>query len=100
MSFDQADGMVSREPLTAMYPDVYYSVYPVVQQMCDMYDNPSNPDFYPHPSRSAVERLADDIYYSVVGDPMMMQEGRGLLRALILILLIRELIRRRGPVPY
>lgn len=93
-----------REPLDAMYPDIYHRVYPHVKQMCEMYDNPSNPDFYPYPTRHGIEKMTDHIYNKVLPemrdvsteeDISAQQFRRGLLRDLILILLIRELLRRR-----
>ncbi|KUK36950.1 MAG: hypothetical protein PWQ99_645 [Clostridia bacterium] len=94
------------EPLDSMYPEIYYRLYPMIKQMCEMHDNPSNPELYPYPSRAGVERMADHIYRRVLADHgsdypereyVAEQLGRGgLLRPLILILLIRELLRRRG----
>lgn len=87
-----------QEPLDSMYPDVYYRVYPMVKQACEMYDNPNNPGFYPYPTRTAVEQLTDHVYQRAAAEgccPMERQDGRGLLRALILVLVIRELLRRR-----
>ena len=54
--------MYNYEPLDSMYPDVYYRVYPYVKQMCEMYDNSSNPDLYPYPTREAIEKMTDSIY--------------------------------------
>jgi len=89
-----------QEPLDAMYPDVYYCAYPMVKQACEMYDNPSNPGLYPYPTRTAVDQMTDYVYHRMLKEgcyPMdRQQEGRGLLRSLILILVIRELLRRRG----
>lgn len=87
------------EPLDAMYPDIYYQVYPTVKRYCEMYDNPNTPGCHPYPSRAFVEQMADQIYQQVAvstGYPLERQGGRGLLRSLVLILLIRELLRRRG----
>lgn len=94
------------EPLDSMYPEIYYRIYPMIKQMCEMHDNPSNPELYPYPCRAGVERMADHIYRRVLtemGDDYPEKEytaeqfgRRGLLRSLILILLIRELLRRRG----
>ncbi|MCL6478430.1 MAG: hypothetical protein K6T65_08430 [Peptococcaceae bacterium] len=86
-----------QESLDAMYPDIYWSVYPTIKQMCEMYDTPGNPGFYPYPTRAAVEHMADYICQCITREKgMERQEERGLLRALVLILLIRELLRRRG----
>lgn len=92
-----APPFIPEETLDAMYPDVYNRVYPAVRQMCERYDNPSNPGFYPYPTRAAVEGMADSIYQQVAPNLGMsfQQRRRGLLRPLILILLIRELLRRR-----
>jgi len=87
-----------------MYPEVYYRVYPYVKQMCEMYDNSSNPDLYPYPTREAVEKMTDSIYHRVMAEMKNLsadeeitvkQFERGLFRSLIAILLIRELLRRR-----
>ncbi len=87
------------EPLDTMYPDIYYHVYPTVKQYCEMYDNPNNPGCYPYPTRVAVEQMTTQIYQKVTmvtSYPLERQDGGGLLRPIILILLIRELLRRRG----
>lgn len=97
--------MYNYEPLDSMYPDIYHRVYPYVKQMCEMYDNSSNPDLYPYPTREAIEKMTDSIYNRVMvemKDLSLDEEitakqffGRGLFRSLITILLIRELLRRR-----
>ncbi|HHW28329.1 MAG TPA: hypothetical protein GXX21_02045 [Syntrophomonadaceae bacterium] len=96
--------MYNYEPLDSMYPEVYYRVYPYVKQMCEMYDNSSNPDLYPYPTREAVEKMTDSIYHRVMAEMKNLsadeeitvkQFERGLFRSLIAILLIRELLRRR-----
>lgn len=94
------------EPLDAMYPEIYCRVYPMVKQMCEIHDNPSNPEMCPYPSRAGVERMVDHIYSRMlteVGDGFLDREftaeqfgGRRLFRDIILILLLRELLRRRG----
>jgi len=88
-----------QETLDAMYPDIYYRCYPMVKQACEMYDNPDNPGFYPYPTRAAVDQMTDYVLQRVSMDgyyPMeRQQDARGLLRGLILILIIRELLRRR-----
>lgn len=86
------------EHLEAMYPDVYKRVYPVVLQCCEIYDVPSNPGFYPYPTRAAVEQMTDYICQrcsAEMNTPMERQFGGGFLRTLIAILLIRQLLRRR-----
>jgi len=46
------------EPLDSMYPEVYYRVYPYVKQMCEMYDNSSNPDLnYCHTFHTSVSHM-------------------------------------------
>lgn len=102
-----------QENLEAMYPDIYYRVYPTVQRCCEMYDVPTNPGMYPYPTRVAVEQMTDYIYMNVgaMGEAQINQFGYGygyggygfgggLLRPLIGILLIRELLRRRRPYFY
>jgi hypothetical protein len=100
------------ESLGSMYPEIYHRVYPKVRDMCMIMDTPANPGMYPAPNRAIVERMVDDIYRRTVaeiGDPdghfregderqFTAFSGRGLLRDLIFILLIRELFRRRGRV--
>ncbi|HBI26190.1 MAG: hypothetical protein PHX16_07845 [Syntrophaceticus sp.] len=92
------------EQLEDMYPYVYCRVYPHVEQMCEMYDTSSNPDFYPCPRSHAVERMADEICSRVMlemrdaadDEDMSTRQFRGgLFRDLVFILLIRELLRRR-----
>ncbi|OPX87941.1 MAG: hypothetical protein A4E53_02316 [Pelotomaculum sp. PtaB.Bin104] len=115
----------SIEDLNSMYPDIYYCVHPIVRSMCEMYDIPSNPCMYPSPSKVVIEQMADQIYNTVVINygirdddiqPMQRQfvgpgfvgpgfvgpgfigpfPRRRFLRDLITILLIRELLFRRG----
>ncbi|WP_003545327.1 hypothetical protein [Desulfotomaculum nigrificans] len=94
------------EYLEAMYPDIYYCCYPVVKNCCEMYDVPSNPMCYPYPTRAAVEQMTDYCTRIVAsdpafsGDPMVTIDGGRFLRTLIAILLIRELLRRRGIYTY
>jgi len=85
------------EHLEAMYPDVYYQVNPMVEKYCMMYDVPSNPGFYPCPTRAAVEQAADYICQCMMANPQSpaTEQFRGILRPLVLILLIRALLRRR-----
>ncbi len=100
------------ENLESMYPEIYYRVYPRIRDMCAVYDVPGNPAFFPHPSRQAVDAMVERIFMDCIaemGDPELkdMEEhhdrqfgfalgGRRLLRDLVAILLIRELLRRRG----
>lgn len=100
-------GMYPQEPLEAMYPDIYYQVYPKVKMYCEMYDVPMNSGLYPYPNRTAVEQMTDYIYQNVgtaVETKVEQQFGGGfggrIVRSLITILLIRELLRRRGPYYY
>jgi len=88
-----------QETLDAMYPDIYNRCYPLIKQSCEMYDNPNNPGFYPYPTRASVNQMTDYVYQRVASEgyyPMDRQDGGNLLRSLILILVIRELLRRRG----
>ncbi|MDD4237787.1 MAG: hypothetical protein PHT62_04455 [Desulfotomaculaceae bacterium] len=112
------------EALESMYPDIYHCVHPMVRSMCEMYDVPTNTHMCPSPSRAVVEQMADQIYNNVVinfgirddvqpmprqffgpgfGGPGFVGPGFGgpfvgriFLRDLISILLIRELLFRRG----
>lgn len=85
------------EHLEAMYPEVYWRINPMVMRYTEMYDVPSNPGFYPYPTRAMVEQMTDTIYQQVMADPNfpMERQGGSFLRSLILILLIRQLLRRR-----
>lgn len=101
-----------QEHLETMYPDIYYRVYPQVKMCCEMYDVPTNPGFYPYPTRAAVEQMTDYICQNMGTEeqPQVDQQfdygyggygfGRRFLRPLITILLIRELLRRRRPYYY
>lgn len=105
--------------LESMYPDIYHRVHPKVMHMCMMMDHPHNPEMYPCPRREAVERMADDIYMQTMMEmggqwgnwnPMTQQfpefgedrfredrfGRRDFLHNLISIILIRELLFRRG----
>lgn len=93
--------LYAQEHLEAMYPDVYNKVYPMVKLCCEMYDVPTNPGFYPYPTRSAVDQMTDYIYQNMGesgASQVKQQFGGELLRSLILILLIRELLRRRRTI--
>ena len=91
--------VIPPEHLSAMYPEIYNRVFPVILQCCEIYDVPSNPGFYPYPTRAAVEQMADYICQrcsSEMSASMDRQQfGGGFLRTLVLILLIRQLLRRR-----
>jgi hypothetical protein len=92
------------EHLSAMYPECYQKIYPVVLRTCEIYDVPTNPQMYPYPSRGAVYQMADSIYNMVspeftftdVSEQQVGFGSRRLFRDLILILLISTLLRRRG----
>jgi len=91
-----------REHLESMYPEEYNRIYPMVKMYTEMYDVPSNPGFHPYPTRAAVEQMADHICNSMctaeeseVNQQFGFGFGRRFLRPFILILLIRELLRRR-----
>lgn len=101
--------MMDYEPMK--YPDIYYSVYPIVRRKCEMMDVPSNYAMYPYPSDETVEQMIDEMYdecrmqypdlirdYGIESDSQTKQYygPRGLFRGLLGILLIRELLRRRG----
>lgn len=84
------------EHLEAMYPEIYHRVNPVVMQCCEMYDVPTNPGFCPYPTRAAVEQMTDYIYQQCMMHTSTSELSQApLLRSLILILLIRQLLRRR-----
>lgn len=99
--------------LESMYPDIYNRIHPRVRHMCMMMDTPNNAEMYPCPRRQTVERMTDDIYMQMMSemgreygnwDPMYQQypeygggfSGGSFLRDIISIILIRELLFRRG----
>ncbi len=107
------------DKLENMYPEIYYRLYPKIRQRCIMMDVPGQQDMYPNPSRAAVERMTDDIYRELIYEMGMPEEddctddrqfvpygvsgyqgygfgGRRFLRDLVGVLLIRELLGRRG----
>lgn len=104
------------ENLERMYPEIYYKIQPEVERQCDMLDMTYG--YMYAPSRQDVDRMVDDIYsrveqydmetsarqVSADADSVETQffGGRGALRDLVGILLIRELLdRRRRPFfPY
>lgn len=52
---------VPGETLDQMYPDIYYSVYPLIKKICEKYDVPSNPGCYPYPTRAMVEQMIESV---------------------------------------
>lgn len=121
--YDQYSPMMHQptEALEQMYPDIYNVVYPRVKYMCSVWDVPGNQSMYPYPSREAVERMTEEIYKSTCEEIGYYenQEGhmyygdsarqfgyggygrpRRFLRNLTGILLIRELLGRRGRFYY
>jgi hypothetical protein len=111
------------ERLEDMYPDIYHIVYPMVQETCMRKDTPNNPEMYPHPTRTGVERMTDEIYKRCCMEMGISEDDdcwgefdrqfggsfgmpffgggfgfgrRRFLRDLIGILLINQLLRRRG----
>lgn len=95
--------------LESMYPDVYHMIHPKVRHMCMMMDTPNNPEMYPCPRRETVERMTDEIHMQVMSemggeygnwDPMYQQfpefRRNNFLRNIVSIILIRELLFRRG----
>lgn len=116
------------ESLEDMYPDIYRVVYPRVRDICLVYDVPGNHEMHPYPSRAVVERMVDEVYrdtvyelgyddndnmwndnyrqfgafggYSPFGFYSPYGFGRPFLRDLIAVLLIRNLLGRRGIFHY
>jgi len=111
------------ERLEDMYPDIYHIVNPMVQETCMRKDTPNNPEMYPYPTRAGVEGMIDEIYKRCCmelgiseNDEYWGESDRQLggyfgapfygysygfgrrrfLRDLIGILLINQLLRRRG----
>lgn len=112
------------ERLEDMYPDVYKRVYPAVKRKCEQMDIPSATGVYPHPTRDMVERMINEAYVEVGGEscywgnqgyprqdtrqpfgygPYYAPYGYGygygggrFVRDLVGVLLIRQLLGRRG----
>lgn len=98
---------MSEHHLERMYPRVYYIIYPEVVRYCDMMDMTYGSMHIPTPEE--IKRITDDISVKVEVDVEVAIKkdsreseerqlglvGRGLLRSLIGILLLRELLRRR-----
>jgi hypothetical protein len=93
--------------LENMYPSSYYIIYPEVIRQCDMYDQ--NYGSMALPSQEEVARMAESITNNSAAqvETAMNQQmrdgemrqlgfaGRGLLRDLVGVLLLRELFGRR-----
>ena len=97
-----------------MYPDIYRIIQPRVVRMCIMLDVPGNTSVHPNPSRQAIEQMTDRLYGDVCNElgysdeesddrsPVFFPGGgfvkrpRRHIRDITRILLIRELLRRRG----
>lgn len=109
------------ERLEDMYPEIYRRVHPKIRRKCECEDVPGNPSMFPNPTRAAVERMTDEIYRETCAelgigydddmcgcDKRQIGFGgfpgfggfgfgrRRFLRDLISVLLIRELLFRRG----
>lgn len=108
----QYPAMTGYEPIR--YPEIYYTVYPVILRKCEMMDSPHNPIMWPYPSHEMVEKMTDEIYNDcklrhadlfkkcqidseteAESETAQFWGPGGLLRGLIGVLLIRELLRRR-----
>lgn len=98
--------VMPKEQLEIMYPRIYYIVYPAVQGYCDMMG--IRPGVMYSPTKQELDRMVEGICRSVEGQVAMDENtgpdsrqpfygygGRGFLRDLVGILLIRELLRRR-----
>ncbi|NSW92607.1 MAG: hypothetical protein HPY74_18475 [Firmicutes bacterium] len=96
-----------QQQLESMYPKVYIIIFPVVRRHCDMMDMKYGVMHIP--TREQLDSMVDSIVKTVSSDvELAIAEGvreeerqlglggRRLLRDLVLILLLRELIRRRG----
>ena len=94
------------QQLEMMYPKIYFIIYPVVMQHCDMMDM-SHGSMH-NPTDEEMEAMTENIAVKVEADvdAAIKQDGgegerqfgfggRRLLRGLVGILLIRELLRRR-----
>lgn len=114
------DVMNSRAPQTvytqrqmeAMYPQIYYIIYPEVCRYCDMLDRTYGQS-YMMLTRSQLEPMVDEIYQNV--DARLSEQsvresdyeasqyrGRGFLRDIIWIIFLQELFggrRRRRRYP-
>ncbi|AOY75495.1 hypothetical protein [Clostridium formicaceticum] len=91
-----------RSGLIDLYPDVYQSVYPRVQEICGRYDLYNNPRMYPQVDSTLIQQMVDEVYQLSTNEVEAEQWGpRGAFRDLITILIIRELLarRRRRPFP-
>lgn len=106
--------LMPEDQLERMYPKIYYMINPVIIRQCDIMEEAYGPDYTP--TREELERMIDHIMYDVesrLSEEMMEEmsqgnpsgnpsnnprgnpDGRGFLRDLTGILLIRELLRRR-----
>ena len=101
-----------QEQLEDMYPQEYYTVYPLAKQKCDMWMSQFGP--MQTPTREQLDAMVQDICANagpqmgvneamepveanVTKDRQFFFGGRRFLPALASILLIRELIGRRRP---
>jgi hypothetical protein len=93
--------------LEMMYPKTYYIIYPEVVRHCDIFDNGCCSMNLP--THEEIERMVDNITFKVEVEveaavkPEMREDemrqlgfgGRGLLRDLARVLLLREFFQRR-----
>ncbi|WP_041720180.1 hypothetical protein [Alkaliphilus metalliredigens] len=85
-----------RRRLMAMYPDSYHRLYPRVQEICGRMDIPSNPRMYPYVDPTLLDEMVEEIYRQEISEVQSEQFTRGPFRDLITILLIQQLLGRRG----
>jgi hypothetical protein len=100
--------------LESMYPDMYYRMYPEVVRECDRMEMVYGEEYMP--GREELDKMMDNIFVKLNVDidistgslqasadsiETQVYGGRGILRDLAGILLIRELLgRRRRRRPY
>jgi hypothetical protein len=111
MQMASPESTMLEQQIEMMYPKRYRIIYPVVVLHCDMFDKTYGTMRIP--TREEIERMTDDIYSKVEADveATMSPEsretemrqfgfiGRGFLRDLIAILLLREFLGRRRRRP-
>jgi hypothetical protein len=102
------ESIMTEYQLESMYPEVYYIIYPHVIHHCDTFDKNSCCNMM-MPTSEELRQMSEDISMRVepevenaimqgnreTQDRQLGFQGRGMLRDLVSILLLRELFERR-----
>jgi hypothetical protein len=85
--------------LKSIYPDSTKKIMDTIKATCDEYDYEGSCLYDQYPDRVWMEKISNSIYEQIKDDPMEAQDhrdGRDIRRNLIDVLLLNEILCRRG----